>query len=187
VVLSRSTYALTWVAENIGDQPEALFVMPDTAQPQRLAEVTRRAADELGQAGLFDRQHGVHPDLLNTFRLLARPEVEFYGDFAHQQHPQPFTALVAAGGGLGVLAILDADSLALRPVRADVLAEALIGVLPPVEPAHGQSVTVPASAVDGPTGGRHASGGEEFSVFAGQGPTDPMLQCPSGNLTLPPP
>ncbi|MFI9380261.1 ESX secretion-associated protein EspG [Kutzneria sp. NPDC052558] len=172
VVLSRSTYALTWTSENIGDQPEALFVLPDTADPQRRAQATVRASEELTQLGLFDRQRGVHPALVSTFRLLARPEVEFYGYLAHQQRREPFTALAVAGGGWGLLAILDDTTLALHPVRGDSVAEALIGQLPPVPAAHGQSLTVPATAVDGPVG-RQAE--EEFSVFAGQGRTDPAV------------
>jgi hypothetical protein len=173
IVLSRSTYALTWTSERVGDQPEALFVLPDTADRQRRVQATVRACEELAQLRLFDRQRGVHPALLDTFRLLARPEVEFYGYLAHQQHREPFTALAAAGGGRGVLAVLDDTTLALHPVRGDSIAEALIGQLPPVPAAHGQSLTVPASTVDGGPSGRPAD--EEFSVFAGQARTDPAV------------
>jgi hypothetical protein len=172
VVLSRSTYALTWTSERIGDQPEALFVLPDTADRQRRAQATVRACEELAQLGLFDRQRGVHPTLLDTFRLLARPEVEFYGYLAHQQPREPFTALAAATGGRGVLAILDDATLALHPVRPDSIAETLIGQLPPVPAAHGQSLTVPAATFDGPSG---RPPDEEFSVFAGQARTDPAV------------
>jgi hypothetical protein len=171
IVLSRSTYALTWTSENIGDQPEALFVLPDTADPQRRAKATVRACEELTGLGLFDRQRGVHSALLDTFRLLARPEVEFYGYLAHQQHTEPFVALAAAAED-GVLAVLDDANLALHPVRAASVAEALVGQLPPMPAAHGQSITVPASAIDG-HGGQQTEA--EFSVFAGQAPTDPSV------------
>jgi ESX secretion-associated protein EspG len=172
--MSRSTYALTWVAEGVGDQPQALFAFPDTASSDARVAATRRAADELEHAGLYDRRHGqLHPDLLAAYRLLARPEVEFSGDVATAERPL-FTALVAAADGHGVLATLDAERFALYPVRPDGVAEALVGVLPSVPSAHGQSATAPASAVDSP-GGRHAPDGEEFSVFAGQGRPDPAV------------
>jgi hypothetical protein len=173
IVLSRSTYALTWTSENIGDQPEALFVLPDSADPQRRAEATVRACEELTKLGLFDRRHGVHSELLDTFRLLARPEVEFYGYLAHQQHTEPFVALAAAAED-GVLAVLDDANLALHPVRAATIAEALVEQLPPAPAARGQSITVPASAVDG-SSGHHADPDAEFSVFAGQTRTDPSV------------
>lgn len=174
VTLSRSTYALTWLAEKIGDQHEALFVLPDTGEPNLLVATTRRAGDELGRAGLFDTRRGVHPDLVHTFRALARPNIDLYGTMAHQQHPEPFSVVAAAEGGSAVLAVLDATTLALHPIRPDSLAEAVLGLLPPMQPAQGQSLSVPASAVEG-AGGRHATEGEEFSVFAGQGRTDPSV------------
>ncbi|MFC0434920.1 ESX secretion-associated protein EspG [Kutzneria buriramensis] len=174
VTLSRSTYALTWLAEKIGDQHEALFVLPDTAEPDRLIASTRRAGDELGRAGLFDARRGVHPDLVHTFRALARPDIDLYGTIAHQHHPEPMSIVAAAESGSAVLAVLDATTLTLHPIRPDSVADAVLGLLPPTQPAHGQSLSVPASAVQG-AAGRHASEDEEFSVFAGQGRTDPSV------------
>ena len=174
VTLSRSTYALTWTAEQIGDQHEALYVPPDTASPDRLVAATRLAGNELGGLGLFTPQDGVHPDLLAVLRVLARPEVEVFGTLADQQRPEPVSVVAAAAGGTGVLAVLDATTLGLHPVRPDAVNTAMLSLLSPTPPGHGQSMTVPASAVDRPPAGC-AGGGEDFSVFAGQGRTDPTV------------
>jgi ESX secretion-associated protein EspG len=175
VALSRASYALTWVTEGMGDQPAGLFTLPDTATSQARTDATLRAAAELEQAGLYDRRSSrLHPDLLAAYRLLARPEVEFSGDVATVGRSEPFNATVAVGGGHAVLAVMDGDSVMLCPVPVDAAAEALVGVLPAVPPAQGQSVAVPASAVDC-SGRSHVAEGGEFSVFAGQGPTDPAV------------
>ena len=70
--------------------------------------------------------------------------------------------------------MLDATTLGLHPVRPDAVNTAVLSLLPPTPPGHGQSMTVPASAVDRPPAG-YAGCGEEFSVFAGQGRTDPTV------------
>ncbi|MFC0432266.1 ESX secretion-associated protein EspG [Kutzneria buriramensis] len=166
VVLADETYALTWMSEGFDVQHEALFVPLDTSDMSRLAQATVRAGQELSQAGLFDSEHGVHPDLLETFRALAKPAVEFFGWIGDRQRPKPVSALATTTSTRGVLAVLNGDTLGLHPVRHDALADALVAQLPAAPAGHGQSITVPASEIDGTA--RSVGGDEEFSVFAGQ-------------------
>jgi ESX secretion-associated protein EspG len=167
VVLTDVTYALTWMSEGFDAQHEALFVPLDTSDATRLAQATVRAGQELSQVGLFDPARGVvHPDLLDTFRALAKPVVEFFGWIGDRQRPQPVSALATATGTGGVLAVLNGTTLGLYPVRLDALADALVGQLPAAPAGHGQSIAVPASEVDGAA--PRSGGDEEFSVFAGQ-------------------
>lgn len=165
VVLAEQTYALTWMSEGFDVQHESLFVPVDTRDATRLAQATVRAGEELSRAGLFDSARGVHPDLLDTFRALAKPAVEFFGWIGDRQHPKAMSALAIAAGNEGMLAVLNGNALGLHPVRPDTLADALVAQLPAAPAGHGQSITVPASDIDG-TGSR--GGDEEFSVFSGQ-------------------
>lgn len=163
VVLAESTYAVTWMSEGFDVQHESLFVPVDTRDPTLLAQATIRAGEELSRARLFDPARGVHPDLLDTFRALATPAVEFFGWIGDRQ--QPVSALATAAGAEGVLAVLTAATLGLHPVRPDALADTLVAQLPAAPAGHGQSITIAASDIDGPP---HGGGDQEFSVFAGQ-------------------
>lgn len=165
MALAAQTYAVTWMSEGFDVQHESLFVPVDTSSGTRLAQATIQAGQELSQARLFDPARGVHPDLLDTFRALAKPAVEFFAWIGDRQHPKPVSALATAAGNEGVLAVLNGATLGLHPVRPDALADALVAQLPHAAAGHGQSITVPASDIDG-TG--RAGGDEEFSVFAGQ-------------------
>lgn len=165
VVLADQTYAVTWMSEGFDVQHESLFVPVDSSSGSRLAQATVRAGEELNRAGLFDPDRGVHPDLLDTFRALAKPAVEFFGWIGDRQRAKPVSALATATGTEGVLAVLNGNALGLHPVRPDTLADALVAQLPAAPAGHGQSITVPASDIDG---AGCTGGDEEFSVFAGQ-------------------
>lgn len=153
------------MSEGFDVQHESLFVPVNARSGTRLAQATVRAGEELNRAGLFDPARGVHPDLLDTFRVLARPAVEFFGWIGDRQRPKPMSALATAAGNEGVLAVLNGSALALHPVRPDALADALVAQLPDAPPGYGQSITVPAADIDG---GGSRGVDEEFSVFAGQ-------------------
>src|SRR5437588_2460564 len=157
VAISARTYAVVWAAEELGQQHPALLA-PLHDDEAALHDRIQGAAGELERVGLFDQRSGLHPDLLSTFHLLARPNVEFYGWIATQQPARNFSALAAAAGDGAVLAVLDEDTLTLSPLQPTVLAAALVDQLPPTPPAHGQSITAPAAELDtGDRGGRNAA------------------------------
>jgi hypothetical protein len=127
---------------DIEEQHHVLHVpVPDLTQERYLAAEPRLFA-ELGQVGLAQGTM-IHSALPAVMRLLARPQVELHGwiDF-----PNGVTVGVVAasdGQGHGVLAALDDAAVHLRPVQPDKLAETIVGLLPPVSAANGQSVSVP--------------------------------------------
>ncbi|GDY33097.1 ESX secretion-associated protein EspG [Gandjariella thermophila] len=148
VTISVRSYAAVWAAEELGPQHPALLAPLHTDEvppPERVLQ----AGAELSRAGLFDeRAGGLHPDLRHTFRLLARPSVEFYGWIVTQRPAANLSALAAWDGDGAVLAVLDGDTLTLSPVRPAMLAEALVDRLPQTPPAHGRSVTAPANELE---------------------------------------
>jgi hypothetical protein len=144
VAISARGYAVAWAAEDLGPQHPALLA-PLHEEGAPLVERIERAAAELERSNLFDRRGGLHPDLLATFGLLARPSVEFYGWIATERPPANFSAVAAARGNDAVLAVLDEDVLTLTPLRPDAMAGALVDLLPRTPAAHARSITTPAS------------------------------------------
>lgn len=146
VTLSTLTYAVLWTAEDLGDQHPALFVPLHRVllRGRTLQVGVSQAATELEVLGLLDRRV-VHPELLDTLRLLARPEVECYGWISDPQHPNGFSAAAVAADDRAVLGVLDGNRLSLSPVRAAGVADALLALLAPVPAAIGSAVNLAAA------------------------------------------
>jgi EspG family len=126
-------------------------------------EADRRALGELSALGLAANGH-VRPELRATIQALTRPDVEFYGWVGTPQ--QMVGMLVAARGGVAVLAVAHGQGVTLCPVRPDGLAEALIDHLPVMPPAQGRSINVLESDLTG--SGRHSQE-DGFAGFAAVG------------------
>ena len=115
----------------------------------------RRAFDELARIGMATGLT-VHPDLVATMGLLARPPLELHGRIGY--HNRVSVGVVAASDGRSaVLAVLDDQALHLRPIAPDKLAEAAVGLLPPAPPGRGQSISITLEAANRASSGRTAA------------------------------
>lgn len=162
IALSRHCWDMVRQRHGIEEQHYVLHVpVPEITQDEYLA-AEPRLFHELSRAG-FATGTTVHGGLLSVMRLLARSPVELHGWVGY--HDGGTTGVVAAGDGHAnaVLATLDERTMRLRPIRPDKLAEALVDLLPPMNPARGQSITVPTDAyqnmVDRPRTEDRESGG----------------------------
>jgi hypothetical protein len=106
----------------------------------------RRAFDELARIGMATGL-SVHPDLVATMGLLARPPLELYGRIGYHNRVS-VGAVAASDGRSAVLAVLDDRALHLRPIAPDKLAEAAVGLLPPAPPGRGQSISITLEAAN---------------------------------------
>ncbi|MGH3436187.1 MAG: ESX secretion-associated protein EspG [Sciscionella sp.] len=164
VRLSAATFAVTWaLTDGVGDLPNPLFVpMPGTTARQRAA-AQGAAMDELRQGGGREVERFAER-LESTYRLLARADTECYG-WIVRTDGSDYSAVVACRGGRAVLGVLEDDAVLLRPVNADIPAEALLDALPGVPPARVRSVTVAAEDFQRARGDGAPGGDEGFSGF----------------------
>jgi ESX secretion-associated protein EspG len=119
----------------------------------------RRCFDELARIGMATGM-SVHPDLVATMGVLARPPLELFGQVGY--HNRVAVGVVAASDGRSaVLAVLDDRALHLRPIAPDKLAEAAVGLLPPAPSGRGQSISISLAAANRLSGGTAASSSDD--------------------------
>lgn len=147
VRFSRGSWAVLWATEqpDVELHPALAVSLPHELGGESLPAAVGHTAGELSRLGLYHPARGVHPDLLGTLPLLARPAVEVYGWLGRHDQATPVSALAAVDGRRGVLAVLDHTGIRLTPIPPDDPARALVGILAPVPAATGQPITVAAA------------------------------------------
>ena len=115
----------------------AVWVDPET---DKLADdnALRRFAD----LGMTDRG-GLRADLIDSLRVLARPDTEYYGWYT--QHGITTAVLAASVGSDALLVLRRGRDIQFQPADPRRLAEALVACLPPVPPSRGPSFNVAQS------------------------------------------
>jgi hypothetical protein len=112
--------------------------------PQTERDADQAAWRALAQAGSRGGG-GLDRDLADSLAVLARPSVEYYGWFTHDDTTT--AVLAAAINRDAVLAVRQQDRVRLTPADPRHLAEELIGCLPDVPPARGRSATLPVAKI----------------------------------------
>ncbi|WP_020658257.1 ESX secretion-associated protein EspG [Amycolatopsis benzoatilytica] len=143
VVLSHLEFDLLWADFDLGPAPYPLEVPSHGYTLEEREELGFQVAESLAGAGLLDDADEPHPLLGQVFATLAEPV--FSVDLLVFRDP-PLRALAAAGTKLGVLAVLDAGELALRPCHPDDVPHLAASVLGPAKPGRGQPVRLPREA-----------------------------------------
>ncbi|AHI00053.1 ESX secretion-associated protein EspG [Kutzneria albida] len=128
------------------EQPHTVLAgEPRWYTPDEQRRVDRAALAELDARGLLDNG-AVDEEFRAWMGVLARPSAEFYGWLTM---PDGLVGvLVASGPGLAVLAVREEETLWLRGMRPESLAETLVRQLPEVPPGRGRSINVAESELD---------------------------------------
>ncbi|GAA2817708.1 ESX secretion-associated protein EspG [Crossiella cryophila] len=157
VTISLPAYDVVWESENLQDKHPTLGIPSYGETYQDRLDVQRRAWQELEGLGLA-RGGRAHPDLVDTFHMLERPQREFYGWYSVPGGGEQRAALAAASGDDAVLAEILEEKLVLTPVRPTGLVDALVSALPDKPAARGQSFNFPAETFGGGDGGGRGGG-----------------------------
>lgn len=142
--ISAETLSGAAAVENLGDVHFTMAAEPKWRDEEATREHAQHTMNNLGRLGLADRR-GLDPDFRDVVLTLARPAQEFSAIFV--QDDEVVYALAACTGNEAVIAVRRGDVVDLRPARRDLLAEALVHVLPHVPAARGRAVNVPAADV----------------------------------------
>lgn len=142
VALSHLEFDLLWSDFDLGPMPYPFDVPSHGSTMDERDQLGVQVAESLAAAGLLDEDDEPHPRLGQVFAVLAEPV--FSVDLLVFRDP-PLRALAAAGRKLGVLAVLDAGELALRPCLPDDVPQLAASVVGPAEPGPGNVVRMPRS------------------------------------------
>ncbi len=149
VTLTCEQYDICWADLNLGEHVYPLRIRSHGRTHEERAHLRRRVYQQLGSSGLA-RGERLEPDLQDALTLLARAPV--WVDMHWLAEPgQTGTnrAVGARSGEYGLVACLDPAGLRLIPRPGSSLLLALIDQLPATAPAHGQSITLPRTALAG--------------------------------------
>lgn len=102
--------------------------------------IAREVFVDLGRQGLI-RDGDLDPELLRALRALSEYVITV-GVMGTVDRTKKVYARAAAAGETGVLAVKNDDSLRIELIRPTALAVSLVGLLPPMAAAPGQSVTI---------------------------------------------
>lgn len=140
VALPYSSFRTAWLALDLGQVPTAL--LPGRIAPragESMAEITERAWEDLFERDLATG-HQLDEDFERTLRRLATAATRFYA-FFHEGDGDTRSVLVA---GSAVVAMVDGDTVTLRPCRTVSGAKALVDALPDAPAAPGEALSAPA-------------------------------------------
>lgn len=140
VVLSHLEFDLLWSDLGVGPAPYPLEVNSHGYTMAERDELGGQVFEALAQAGLVDEQDEVDPRLNDLLMLLAQPAFSVDALLIGEV---PMRLLAAAGRAEGVLAVLDAHELALRPAQPHELIDLVIGVIGECAPGPGRQVRLP--------------------------------------------
>ncbi|MGV9299171.1 ESX secretion-associated protein EspG [Amycolatopsis sp. NPDC003676] len=143
IALSHLEFDLLWSDFDLGPAPYPLDVPSHGQTMEERDGLGTEVAESLAAAGLLDDEDEPHPRLGQVFAVLAAPA--FSVDLLVFREP-PLRALAAAGRTLGVLAVLDAGELALRPCLPEDVPQLAAGVVGAAEPGPGTAVRLPREA-----------------------------------------
>jgi hypothetical protein len=94
------------------------------------------------------RGRDLHPDLVNSLRLIAEAGREYYAFFSHEDGPT-CSALTVASHDDALRIVLTPDNVfVLEPIRAEDAPQSLIAALPPTPPGKGTPISLPADALN---------------------------------------
>ncbi|WP_370938620.1 ESX secretion-associated protein EspG [Amycolatopsis sp. cg13] len=143
IALSHLEFDLLWSDFDLGPAPYPLDVPSHGQTMEERDGLGAEVAESLAAAGLLDDEDEPHPRLGQVFAVLAAPA--FSVDLLVFRDP-PLRALAAAGRTLGVLAVLDAGEVALRPCLPEDVPQLAAGVVGAAEPGPGTAVRLPREA-----------------------------------------
>jgi ESX secretion-associated protein EspG len=118
-------------------------------------ETETRVRAEFAGMGLFDRRGRLDVELVASLAVLCRPGVEFYGWINDGE--KTVGVLAAAIGREAILAVRDGDSVSLRQIRPESLADELVGQTAEVRPGRGEAFSLLQSDALASVGGRRAT------------------------------
>jgi hypothetical protein len=170
VTLSQDTLATVWHRENLGVLHNTLAGVAYWHDDEGQRDALNRASGELAQQGLLAGRD-LDPDFRDTLNLLARPSVEYYGwiSTTDGETTTHLSVLLAGTDQDAIMVVREGDKIQLSAARPDGLAETLVGMTPPVQPARARSVNLPEAEISQLAAQREASGkplpDSAFSVF----------------------
>ncbi|WP_134731491.1 ESX secretion-associated protein EspG [Amycolatopsis nivea] len=128
--------------------PAALAPDPLWRDPEEMRAYREAAASAMADQGVWGRG-GLDETFVRTMTVLCRGASELSAT-VESGRDRRYRLVVAASNKDAVLAchMPSTSTVVLRPARAEALAEDLIRELPRVQPAQGQAVSVPESALN---------------------------------------
>jgi len=164
---SSAQYDVVWEDLRLGEQPYPIAVRSQGRTMQERALIRNRVYGELTARRLAEGPR-VHPDLAQTLTLLASAPTSVDMVWSPDRHASTVhNVLAVAAGDQGLLAELTGDGLRLTRVAGPGIVMALLGLLPAVPAAPGQSIAVPTEALA--PSGEHAVPDQD-SIYHPTGP-----------------
>lgn len=117
---------------------------PARSEPERRQHLDAVLLD-LQHRGLTDRG-GPNERVGRLLRVLAHPDHQI--DLIRSEPAGTLVAIGAAAHGGGTLATRQGDEITLAPIPGTALAPTVVGLLGPLTPGSGQTVTIPADVFD---------------------------------------
>jgi EspG family len=137
-----SVAALTWLleAEQLGEPHPVLAsaaVWRPSVEEDELRTATRA---EIAALGWYDRRARLDVEVAAALAMVCRAESEFFGWITRDR--TTIGVLAAGLGKHGLMAIRDEDSVWLKHIGRDTLAETLVAQLPDVAAGQGKPLAV---------------------------------------------
>jgi hypothetical protein len=167
--VSMSTSTMLNLIRRTGAEPHTVLASTPTWEDGQARKTADQRADaELARLGLHDGR-GVHPGLMATVEVIARPALEYYAWINGGIEKQALNYTVLAGTASGEAFVLvrnsDANAVVLGSVHPNELMENFIAQLPNLRPGRGQALSVPKSELTGDAKRRELDEGN-FSVMS---------------------
>lgn len=144
IALSPLEYDVLWEHLRLGPFPPVIAVPSAGRTHDERATLRTTAWKSLRGKGL-GRPGALDERLERRLRRLARPEWELD---ARMQDGARTTALVARAGRGATVAVLAGDEVGLSTIKPDRVVAEAVGVLPAHPAGTGNSITLPAAALD---------------------------------------
>ncbi len=165
ITLSQLEYDVLWEHLRLGPLRPVIAVPSPGRTHEERAELRTKVWASLAAKGL-GRPDDLDDRLAHRLNRLARPEWELD---ARMQETTRATALVARAGRGVTVAVLAGDELTLRDTKPDRFVAETVGLLPAHPAGTGNSITLPAAALD-QAARRAGSDGDRFwRALAAQG------------------
>lgn len=144
--LSHLEFDLCWDHLKLGEYPTILSIPSHGATSDERRTLLDGAWQALRTRGLVE--HGaLDPRLADSLELLARPEREVDARLRLDDGPR-VRAVAAARRGHAVLAVLTAETLALRRIDESQLADSVVALLPPQQAPRSRSISLPSADLE---------------------------------------
>jgi len=144
IAVSRIAWDTVRQLHNIEEQHYVLHVETPNISLEDYPAVRQQAFEELGRAGLANGDN-VDPDLLDAMRLVAAAPLELHGWVSQPDRPT-LSVVAASTDRNAMLYVGTEEDFQLWPISTDKLAASVVGLMPPLRPGEGHSISVPLSA-----------------------------------------